>query len=102
MGSQIVGQSIATEQEHKAWAGKRFLTCDRQEQWVAGVWPRVGRVSEGAVAPVDPTVGWGPRTQRELCLECSSGAPLSSEPAPKVLPLPEQMKLVKGALRAAD
>ena len=51
---------------------------------------------EGAIAPVDPAVGWGPRTQRELCLECSAGTP------PKVPPLPEQMELVKGALRAAD
>ena len=57
---------------------------------------------EGAVAPVDPAVGWGPRTQRELCLECSTGVRFPSEEAPKVLPLPEQMELVKGALEAAD
>ena len=102
MGSQIVGQSIATEQEHKAWARRRFLNCDRQELWVAGVWPRVGRVNEGAVAPVDPAVGWGPRTQRELCLECSMGALPSSKWALKVLPVPEQMELVKGTFGAAD
>ena len=30
------------------------------------------------------------------------GAPPSSEWAPKVVPLPEQMELVKGALGAAD
>ena len=102
MGSQIVGQSIATEQEHKAWARRRFLNCDRQELWVAGVWPRVGRVNEGAVAPVDPAIGWGPRTQRELCLECSVGSPPSSKEPPKILPLPEQMELVKRTLRAAD
>ena len=59
-------------------------------------------MSEGAVAPVDPAVGWGPRTQRELCLEFSVGALPSSERVPKVLPLPEQMELVKGALGAAD
>ena len=59
-------------------------------------------MSEGSVAPVDPTVGWGPRTQREHCLECSAWALPSSEQAPKVLPLPEQMELVKGALGAAD
>ena len=59
-------------------------------------------MTEGAVAPVDPAVGWGPRTQRELCLECSKGAPHSSEQAPKVSPILEQMELVKGALGAAD
>ena len=59
-------------------------------------------MSEGAVAPVDPAVGWGPRTQRERCLECSVGAPPSSERAPKALPLPEQMELVKGMLGAAE
>ena len=59
-------------------------------------------MSEGAVAPVDPAVGWGPRTQREICLECSAGDPPGSERAPKVLALPEQMELVKGALGAAD
>ena len=69
---------------------------------VAGVWPHIGRESEGAVAPVDPAVGWGPRTQRESCLECSVGAPPSNERAPKVLPVPEQMELVKGALGAAE
>ena len=57
---------------------------------------------EGAVAPVDPAVGLGPRTQKELSLECSMGAPTSSEQWPKVLLLPEQMELVKGALGAAD
>ena len=59
-------------------------------------------MTEGAVAPVDPAVGWGPRTQRELCLECSAGAPHFSEWEPKVSPILEQMELVKGALRAAD
>ena len=59
-------------------------------------------MSEGAVAPVDPAVGWGPRTQRELCLECSAGAPHFSERAPKVLTLLEKMELVKGAFGAAD
>jgi len=59
-------------------------------------------VSEGAVAPVDTAVGWGPRTKTELCLECSMGAPPSSKWAPKVLPLSEQMKLVKGTFGAAD
>ena len=43
-------------------------------------------MSEGAIAPVGPAVGWGPRTQRELSLDCSMGAPPSSERAPKVLP----------------
>ena len=56
-------------------------------------------MSEGAVAPVDPAVGWGPRTQREICLESSAGDPPGSEWAPKVLALPEQMELVKGDLR---
>ena len=56
-------------------------------------------MTEGAVAPVDPAVGWGPRTQREICLECSAGDPPGSERAPKVLALPEQMELVKGDLR---
>ena len=59
-------------------------------------------MSEGAIAPVDPAVGWGPRTQRELRLECSAGALHFSERAPKVLVLLEKMELVKGALRTAD
>ena len=59
-------------------------------------------MTEGAVAPVDPAVGWGPRTQRKLFLECPMGALPSSEQLLKVLPLPEQMELVKGTLGAAD
>ena len=59
-------------------------------------------MSEGVVAPVDLAVGWGPRTQRELFLECSVGALPSSERATKVLSLHEQMELVKGTLGAAD
>ena len=59
-------------------------------------------MSEGAVAPVDTAVGWGSRTQRELCLECSMGVLPSNKWALKVLPIPEQMELVKGAFGAAD
>ena len=62
-GSQSVEHNIVTEEkeQEESWARRRVLTCDRQEQGVAGVWPRIGRVSEGAIAPVGPAVGWGPR-----------------------------------------
>ena len=59
-------------------------------------------MSEGAVALVDTAVGWGPRTQREFCLECSVGAPPSSEQMPKVARLPEKTELVKDTLGVAD
>ena len=85
-GSPRTGHSLVTGQQQESWARRRVLTCDTQEQGVAGVWSRIGRASEGAVAPVDPAVGWGPRTQRALSLECSVGALPSSEQAPKVLP----------------
>ena len=100
-GSWRVRHSLATEQEQQSM-GQEEVAHLWQEQWVAGVWPWVGRASEGAAEPVDPAVGWSPRTQGEPCLECSMGDPPSSQRAPKVLPLPEEMELVKGALEAAD
>ena len=36
-GSQRVGHKLATEEQQESWARRRVLTCDRQEQGVAGV-----------------------------------------------------------------
>lgn len=48
-------------------------------------------MTKGAVAAIDPTVGWGPGIQREVCLGCTVVALLSALPESWGLHLHEQM-----------